>query len=51
MGVPEQRRKKTHGASGVALSYTGSYARLPILRQRGNYTRKKPRQASQEKNN
>ncbi len=32
-------QKKTHGASYVAFDYTGSHARLPILRQRKNYIR------------
>jgi len=50
MGVPEQRRKKRRMARLVSpLDYSGFHARLPILRQRGNYTRKKPRQASQGK--
>lgn len=31
------------------LFRSGSYARLPILRQRENYTRERPEEASQEK--
>jgi len=50
MGVSEQRRKKRRMARLLSpVNYTGSYARLPILRQRENYTWKGRKEASQEK--
>ncbi|MDV2812588.1 hypothetical protein, partial [Klebsiella pneumoniae] len=48
--MPEQRRKKRRMARLLSpISNSGSYARLPILRQRENYTWKRRKEASQKK--
>jgi hypothetical protein len=49
MGVPELRRKRRLARLVSPLSFAERQFRLPILRQRENYTWKQRQEASQKK--